>query len=102
MDEHLQEKLPQLERLCRRFLVKRLEVFGSVATDRFDPGSSDLDFLVEYLPEARQDRVEAYFGLKLALEELFGREVDLVEREAIRNPYFREETEATKVLVYAA
>lgn len=46
--------------------------------------------------------MDAYFGFKAALEKLFGREVDLVERAAVRNPYFQEELSETQVPVYAA
>ncbi|HZW32132.1 MAG TPA: nucleotidyltransferase domain-containing protein [Isosphaeraceae bacterium] len=81
-------KRTQLEELCRRYHVRTLELFGSAVGGRFDPKASDLDFLVEYqdVPEGRTAR--SYFGLLAELRDLFGREVDLVETVAIRNPYF--------------
>ena len=42
----------ELEELCRRFHVRRLDLFGSAASDGFDPARSDLDFLVEFDPTA--------------------------------------------------
>jgi predicted nucleotidyltransferase len=77
------EKRDALAELCRRYGVKRLEVFGSAArgTD-FDPDRSDADFLVTFTPSARND-LAAFADLKDALERLLGRPVDLVEREAI-------------------
>ncbi len=42
----------ELEEVCRRFHVRRLDLFGSAASDDFDPAGSDLDFLVEFDPEA--------------------------------------------------
>lgn len=53
-----------LERLCRRFHVRRLDLFGSAATGNFEPGSSDLDFLVEFEPDAPQKALDAYLDLK--------------------------------------
>jgi uncharacterized protein len=92
----------ELRDLCRRFGVRRLEVFGSAARGDFDPAKSDLDFLVEFEPLQPGAYVDAFFGLKEGLEQLFGRTVDLVSAAAIRNPYFRQSVEATKALLYAA
>jgi hypothetical protein len=98
----VEERLPQLRELCRRHHVARLALFGSAVGGRFDPVRSDLDFVVEYLPVREAMTMSAYFDFKEALERLFGREVDLVERAAVRNPYFREELEETQVQLYAA
>ena len=92
----------ELRELCRRFHVQRLEVFGSAARGDFDPARSDLDFLVELAPTQPGAYADAFFGLKEALEQLFGRPVDLVAAASIRNPYFRESVERTKALLYAA
>ena len=102
MHPMIEEKLPRLREICRRHLVARLELFGSATTDRFDEAGSDLDFVLEYLPEAKALYPDVYFDLKAELEALFGRPVDLVMITAIRNPYFREEVEETKVSLYAA
>ncbi|HZO26781.1 MAG TPA: nucleotidyltransferase domain-containing protein [Chloroflexota bacterium] len=91
-----------LERLCRQFHVRRLELFGSAATGSFRPGESDVDFLVEFEPLPPGEHANAYFGLLFGLEDLFGRPIDLVSPEAIENPYFREAVDETKVLIFAA
>jgi predicted nucleotidyltransferase len=70
--------------------------------DSFDPLTSDLDVLVEFADDPGFDYVNAYFGLKEGLEELFGRAVDLVSPRSIRNPYFRDQVMRTRRLVYAA
>lgn len=88
--------------LCRKHHVRRLEVFGSAADGSFDPESSDLDFLVEYLPLQPGEHYEAYFGLLEDLEEMFGRKVDLVETGAMRNPYFIRRVNESRTVVYAA
>lgn len=92
----------EVERLCRRYRVRRLELFGSSATGGERSGESDLDFLVEFEPLAPGTYADTYFGLLEALEQLFGQPVDLVIASAITNPYFRESVERTKALVYAA
>lgn len=93
----------ELRELCRRFQVRRLDVFGSAARAAdFDPAKSDLDFLVEFEPLQPGAYVDAFFGLKEGLEALFARSVDLVTAASIRNPYFREGIERSKAPLYAA
>lgn len=91
-----------LERLCRQFRVRRLELFGSAATGSFRPGESDVDFLVEFEPLPSGMLFDLYFGLLEGLEDLFARPIDLVMASAIKNPYFRQSVDETKVLVFAA
>jgi predicted nucleotidyltransferase len=88
--------------LCRRYGVRRLELFGSAAVGKDLAKESDLDFLVEFDPFPPEGYANAYFGLLESLETLFGRPVDLVVTSAIRNPYFREAVERSKALLYAA
>lgn len=97
----IKDKLEELEELCRRFYVSRLEVFGSAAAgDMRD--TSDLDFLVEFDPSVGDRRFDTFFALKDALERLFGRPVDLVEPGGLRNPYFVRSINETRKVVYAA
>jgi len=91
-----------LEALCRRFGVRRLELFGSAVTGGFQRETSDLDFLVEFEPPIGPGYADRYFGLLESLEALFGRPVDLVVASAIKNPYFRDTVEKTRELIYAA
>ncbi|HKX08964.1 MAG TPA: nucleotidyltransferase domain-containing protein [Stellaceae bacterium] len=92
--------VPQLKRLCRRFHVRRLELFGSAARDDFDPERSDFDFLVEFDRRHRDARsLRTYFRLKEGLEALFGRPVDLVEPGAIRNPYLKRSINSSREIV---
>lgn len=92
----------ELNELCGRFHVKTLELFGSAALGTFDAAKSDLDFLVEFLPQAAERSFYGYFELKDALEQLFGRRVDLVMPAAIRNPYFLKEVNEQRRVLYAA
>ena len=95
------DRLDELNALCRLFHVQRLELFGSASRADFNPATSDLDFVVEFREDAAHGLSGDYFGLKLALEDLFGREVDLVMTGAIRNPYFARTIAETRVTVYA-
>jgi predicted nucleotidyltransferase len=88
--------------LCRKYGVRRLDVFGSAATADFDEQSSDIDFLVDFVDMPFADRADAYLGLLTGLEALFGRRIDLVEIDAIRNPYIRRDIEQSRTLLYAA
>ena len=90
----------ELRALCRRFHVRRLDLFGSAARDDFDPEHSDVDFVVEFDRSAPQHPFDAYFGLKE--EALFGRKVDLVELSAVRNPYLKASIEQSRENLYAA
>ena len=92
----------QIATLCRRFHVRRLDLFGSAATGSFDPASSDVDFLVELEDLPPGDYADAYFGLLAALEALLGRPVDLVMSSAVRNPYLLRSIAATRRGLYAA
>src|SRR5216683_2005863 len=98
----IESKQCEVSELCGRYGVKRLELFGSAATDAFDSNRSDLDFLVEFLPE--QDLgpwLRHYFDFQAELARLFARPVDLVLTAAVKNPHFRRELERTRTLLYA-
>ena len=92
----------QLTELCRRFEVRRLELFGSGARGDFKDESSDLDFLVAFQREGKLDAADRFLGLLAALEELFGRKIDLVDVSAHRNPYFMADVLRHRELLYAA
>lgn len=92
-----------LVHLCARYNVKRFELFGSALTDDgFDPQTSDIDFLVEFLPLEPGEHAKSYFGLLEKLQDMFGRNVDLVEVKAINNPYLLESINKNRSEIYAA
>jgi predicted nucleotidyltransferase len=98
----IEEHRDDLIRLCTKYRVRRLEIFGSALTNRFDPHTSDLDFLVEFLPLQSGEYADAYFGLLEALRDLFQRNVDLIMTGAIRNRYFLESVNRSRTVLYAA
>lgn len=89
----------QLARICQHYRVRQLSVFGSVARGQARP-DSDVDILVEFLPNAGIGLIE-YAGLMLALSEMLGRRVDLVSRPALR-PALRDTILEEAQLLYAA
>lgn len=95
----IRRNIDEIIALCKKHKVKELCVFGSVLTDSFNK-NSDVDFTVVFDKTAVEDYFVNYFDFKFALEELLHRDVDLIEFEAIRNPYFKKEVEATRQPVY--
>jgi uncharacterized protein len=102
MSPEIAQRKAEITQLCHRYGVRRLELFGSAATGRSASHESDLDFLVEFESLPAGGHADAFFGLLESLEQLFGRPVDLVVGSAIKNPYFRQAIEPTRVLLYAA
>ena len=99
----LHDKRHAVAALARRFGVRRLEVVGSAARgDDFDLTTSDVDFLVTFATDTRLPPLEQFFGLRDALAELLGRPVDLIEADAVTNPYLKQEFEAAREVVFAA
>lgn len=92
----------QIETLCQRYGVRRLEVFGSVLRDDFDAARSDVDIAVEFEPAVPGQRLQQFFGFKDELERLLARPVDLLELTAMENARLKRLIERTKVPVYAA
>jgi hypothetical protein len=98
----VESRMKAVTELCRTFHVRSLALFGSATGGEFVPGSSDLDFVVEFelLPPA--EHADAYFGLISGLERLFGMRVDMVEAAAVTNPYLLQSIQATQEVLYAA
>ncbi|GAA4829507.1 nucleotidyltransferase family protein [Garicola koreensis] len=88
MDTVVLLDIDAIRRACERYGVERLRIFGSVLTDRFAPDTSDVDFLVVFLPE-RENLFHDYFDLKFELERIVGRDVDLVVERSVKNPFFK-------------
>lgn len=91
--------LNQINSFCSKYKVKTLFVFGSAATDRFGP-ESDIDLIIDFDEEDPIAYAENYFNFKFELEQIMQRPIDLLEQKALRNPYFREQVDKTKVSIY--
>jgi predicted nucleotidyltransferase len=91
----------QIAALCRKYGVRKLELFGSAARENVDTVQSDLDFFFEFDsdPTALANR---FFGLAEDLQQLLGRRVDLVSSQDVHNPYFLQVANQHRVTLYAA
>jgi hypothetical protein len=99
----IEEHQNDIIRLCIKYHVRYLALFGSAITaEDFNTKTSDLDFLVEFQPLEQGQYADTYFGLLEALEDLFQRPVDLLMVRAIKNPYFIQAINQTRVVLYAA
>ena len=89
--------------LCKKYKVAKLWVFGSILTPRFND-DSDVDFSVNFDDETIRreglDWADIFFDFMHELESLFGRRIDLVCDDAVKNNYFRAELDRTKKLIY--
>jgi predicted nucleotidyltransferase len=103
MNPLIEQQREAIRAICREFGISRLELFGSAATDAFDPTSSDVDFIVDYPPDYDFGPwLARYFEFKERLEALLARQVDLVMAGAPRNPYVIQSIDETRQLLYAA
>jgi len=86
---------------CQRWSITEFSLFGSALRDDFRP-DSDVDVLVSIDPKAKNIGLFEIIDMKLELEDMFKRPVDLVEKEGLRNPYRRKEILRTAQVIYAA
>lgn len=93
------EQVARIKELCRIHHVKSLFAFGSVTHDSFN-SDSDIDFVVDIDSSDPIEYSENYFELKFKLQELLDRNIDLIEKKALSNPFLKDEIEQTKILVH--
>lgn len=96
---NLSDKLPEIAEICRRHGVRELLLFGSALGPYFRP-DSDIDFLVEFLPEKKIGLFE-YVGMDRELEDLLQRKIDLVSKRGLK-PRIRESVLSHTENIYAA
>lgn len=94
-----EKNIDKIRELCTKHKVGHLFVFGSALTKKFKR-DSDIDFIVDFNDVDLYDYADNYFDLKSSLENLFKREVDLLEDKAISNPYLRQSIDSSKQLIY--
>lgn len=93
------QKINQIKELCKKNKVKTLFAFGSVTREDFNE-NSDVDLIVDFDENDPFRYTDLYFNLKTKLEDILKRHVDLLEERAIKNQFFRQELEKSKVLIY--
>jgi len=101
LHRRVRRRLPAIIASLRAAGAERAVVFGSATQRSPNAVPGDLDVLVR-LSEPVEGRAARYFALRRALERASGLPVDLVEEEAIDNPYLRDEIERTGVVILEA
>jgi uncharacterized protein len=102
MHPHIAQHRAGISAICQQYGICRLDVFGSAAQAKsFDVQTSDADFLVEFTAESKPTFRE-FFGARAALETLLGRNVDLLEAKAVRNPFLLDSINRCRETIYAA
>lgn len=89
----------KIREFCRKWKVKELAIFGSALGDDFRP-DSDVDVLVVFQDDARWSLFD-HMRAEEELKQIFGREVDLVDKTAIRNPFRRYHILSNYEVIYA-
>jgi uncharacterized protein len=95
----IEQNIAAIVDLCSKHKVSRLFAFGSITSEKFNK-KSDIDLLVAFKGVELIEYADNYFNLKESLEKLFKREVDLLEDQAIKNPYLRQSIDSSKQLIY--
>lgn len=95
----LDRYINDINRLCASHKVRQLFIFGSALSDRFSQ-ESDVDFIVDFEPMALSQYADNYYDLKFSLQDILQRPIDLLEAQAIKNPYFKKATDSKKHIVY--
>lgn len=96
---HVEVPQEQIEAFCRKWKIREFAFFGSVLRDDFRP-DSDVDVLVEFAPDAQHTLLDRARMVE-ELKKLIGREIDLVRKDRISNPYRRREILGHNQVVYA-
>ena len=91
--------IENLNKLCINYNVEKMYLFGSVLNSNFNK-DSDVDLLVKFKDIELAAYFDNYINFKEKLVELFGREVDLLEEQTLRNPILIKSINSSKELVY--
>ena len=96
----IKNQLNAIKDLCKQYKVKSLYSFGSVNTSTFNE-KSDIDLLIDFeLDISIEDYTDNFFSLREKFSNLFKRDIDLVTRRSLSNPFFIQDVEQSKLLIY--
>ncbi|HDP35943.1 MAG TPA: hypothetical protein ENN29_12635 [Candidatus Hydrogenedentes bacterium] len=98
----LNEKLEAIRALCQVFHVLRLEAFGAVASEDFNPSRDIATFVVECDADNARVQYERFFGLLQGLEILLGCRIDLVDYKALQAGKVVQQIPESRMPVYVA
>ena len=99
MHRIITENIHHIREICDQQHIHSLFAFGSVCNDRFND-TSDIDLLVSFKPLNYGDYADNYFQTADLFEKIFQRPVDLVTDKSLKNPYFINSVNQTKILLY--
>lgn len=100
VSRNIEIPMGRIEEFCRRWKITEFSLFGSVLREDFRP-DSDVDVLVSFEPDSEWDLFHLA-DMRDELMALFGRDVDLVEKEGLRNPFRRRTILDTREVIYRA
>lgn len=95
----LKNHIEELNALCTLYNVEKMYLFGSAVNSNFN-NKSDVDLLVKFKPIELAEYFDNYLNFKEKLESLFGREVDLLEEQTLKNPILIKSINKSKELIY--
>lgn len=95
----IERNIDSLKKLCSTHNVDKMYLFGSALNSDFND-KSDIDFLVRFKSFELSQYFENYINLKKNLEKLFGRKVDLLEEQTLKNPILIKSINKSKELIY--
>jgi predicted nucleotidyltransferase len=95
----ISQNIEGIKKLCQRYYVAELFVFGSILSDKFNE-NSDIDLLIRFSGVVLEEYFDNYMDFKEELELLLKRNVDLLEMQALKNPILIRSIDRDKKLIY--
>ena len=95
----IENHIDKLNALCALYNVEKMYLFGSAVNSSFND-KSDVDLLVKFKPIELAEYFDNYLNFKENLESLFGRDVDLLEEQTLKNPILIQSINKSKELIY--
>jgi uncharacterized protein len=95
----IDNNIDNLKKLCVLYNVEKMYLFGSSLKSSFNE-KSDIDLLVKFKQIELSKYFDNYINFKEKLESLFGREVDLIEEQTLKNPILIKSIDNSKELIY--
>jgi uncharacterized protein len=100
VSQRLKASFTEIADFCQRWNIEELALFGSILREDFRP-NSDIDVLISFSP-SRRLTWDDWLNINREIEDLLKRQVDLVSKEYLKNPYRRQEILNTCQVIYAA
>jgi predicted nucleotidyltransferase len=97
----IEDRREEIIALCKRFGIRRPELFGSATSSCFDHETSDLDFIADVGDYGKGVGMR-FLKFCTALDKLMERQVDVITEKQIENPYFRASVNAARTVIYDA